>query len=346
MYRGVRSNTWFIILFFCAIVGEKIGCPRDDSYPIDIVYLWVDGSDSVWQEIKETYLALALHEGVGYKHDGYAAHRFANNDELRYSLRSIMAYAPFFNHIYIVTMNQRPEWLIDHPAVTIIDHKQIFRNQGHLPTFNSHALESNLHRIPGLKEHFIYFNDDVFLGGPVSPEDFFTPDGKIKVLFEASLSPSGPPVDGETAYRRAWRNTNAFLDKKYRKERRLRLCHAPFALKKSLIMQAEDEMTAIFEANSSHRFRGNDDFNITNGLLQYYWLYHGHIVAGALSNKMVSLYGDGLYEQNSNQLDGLYAHKIDTFCLQDVMGPDNSATKKALHNFLERYYPQKAPWEH
>ena len=33
-----------------------------------------------------------------------------------------------------------------------------------LPTFSSPAIEANLHRIPGLSEHFLYFNDDVFLG--------------------------------------------------------------------------------------------------------------------------------------------------------------------------------------
>jgi hypothetical protein len=33
-----------------------------------------------------------------------------------------------------------------------------------LPTFSSPAIEANLHRIAGLSEHFLYFNDDVFLG--------------------------------------------------------------------------------------------------------------------------------------------------------------------------------------
>ena len=43
-----------------------------------------------------------------------------------------------------------------------MDHREIIE-QEYLPTFNSHVIEANLHKIPNLSEHFIYFNDDVFV---------------------------------------------------------------------------------------------------------------------------------------------------------------------------------------
>lgn len=42
-----------------------------------------------------------------------------------------------------------------------------------LPIFNASAIEMNIHRIEGLAEHFLYMNDDMFIGRPLKPEAFF-----------------------------------------------------------------------------------------------------------------------------------------------------------------------------
>ena len=77
--------------------------------------------------------------------------------------------------MFIVTNGQIPDWLeTNNPKVEIITHEMIFPNTSVLPTFSSSSIEMNLHRIPGLSEFFIYFNDDVFLGRPVYPYDFYT----------------------------------------------------------------------------------------------------------------------------------------------------------------------------
>lgn len=101
--------------------------------------------------------------------------RFADNEELKYSLRSIQKYAPWVRNIYIVTNGQIPSWLnLDHPRMKIVTHKQLFTNKSHLPTFSSPAIETHIHRIPGLSKRFIYMNDDVFFGDNVWPDDFYT----------------------------------------------------------------------------------------------------------------------------------------------------------------------------
>jgi hypothetical protein len=312
--------------------------------PIDIVYLWVDGSDPEWYSIK-SFHQRALTPQSAPTQDAHTINRFSDNEELRYSLRSILKYAPFFNHIYIVTMNQIPKWLKPHPKITIVDHKEIFLNQHDLPTFNSQALECNLHRIANLSEHFIYFNDDVLLGRPVTPFDFFTLDGKVKVLFESSLSPSGPPNDNETTYRTAWRNTNALLDAFYIKEPRYRLCHAPFALKKSYIEATEEEFPFVFASNSSHKFRCKEDYNVTNGLFQYHWLYHDKVEEGELTNLMVTLRADEWIIRTKRALARLKSEHPHTFCLQDNMDEKSVKTKQLLKELLESWYPDPAPWE-
>ncbi|XP_018412134.1 PREDICTED: N-acetylglucosamine-1-phosphotransferase subunits alpha/beta [Nanorana parkeri] len=104
-----------------------------------------------------------------------SASRFEDNEELRYSLRSIEKHAPWVRHVFIVTNGQIPSWLnLDNPRVTIVTHQEIFLNTSHLPTFSSPAIESHIHRIPGLSQKFIYMNDDVMFGTYVWPDDFYS----------------------------------------------------------------------------------------------------------------------------------------------------------------------------
>ncbi|KAM6425694.1 N-acetylglucosamine-1-phosphotransferase subunits alpha/beta isoform 2-T2 [Rhynochetos jubatus] len=104
-----------------------------------------------------------------------SASRFEDNEELRYSLRSIERHAPWVRHIFIVTNGQIPSWLnLDNPRITVVTHQEIFQNVSHLPTFSSPAIESHIHRISGLSQKFIYLNDDVMFGKDVWPDDFYS----------------------------------------------------------------------------------------------------------------------------------------------------------------------------
>ena len=157
--------------------------------PIDVVYTWVNGSDSHFQD---TMAQFRVRQDIsGNKMQGSVkneSNRFRDNDELRYSLRSLIRYAPWVRRVYIVTNGQVPQWLdTEHPRLQIVTHQEIFLNEAHLPTFSSPAIEAHLHRIKGLSEHFLYFNDDVFLGKQISPDDFFTPSRGYKVRCCASF---------------------------------------------------------------------------------------------------------------------------------------------------------------
>lgn len=104
-----------------------------------------------------------------------SASRFADNEELKYSLRSVEKHAPWVRNIFIVTNGQIPSWLnLDNPRLKIVTHEELFLNKSHLPTFSSPAIEAHLHRIPGLSPKFIYLNDDVMFADDVWPDDFYT----------------------------------------------------------------------------------------------------------------------------------------------------------------------------
>ena len=139
---------------------------------IDLVYLWLDGSDPVWQAKKNAFSG-NMTENTSINCKG----RYADNDELKYSLRSVEKYAPWIRNIFIVTDNQTPAWLdTSNPKVKIIDHKDILP-QICLPCFNSSIIEYHLYKIPGLSEHFLYANDDMFINKTVQPDTFFAKDG-------------------------------------------------------------------------------------------------------------------------------------------------------------------------
>ncbi|MDE7375908.1 MAG: Stealth CR1 domain-containing protein, partial [Muribaculaceae bacterium] len=144
---------------------------------IDLVYLWVDGSDPKW--IAKRNACVGAPTGGGKHCEG----RYSNHDELMYSLRSAERYAPWIRKIFIVTDDQVPSWLdTSNPKIQIVDHREILPAES-LPCFNSVVIEHFLWRIPVLAEHFLYANDDMLFNRPVQPADFFAPDGLPIVRF-------------------------------------------------------------------------------------------------------------------------------------------------------------------
>ena len=133
---------------------------------IDFVIIWVDGSDKKWLKEKDKYSPTK----IGIEN---AANRFRDWDTLKYLFRGIEKYAPWVNNIYFVTWGHLPKWMdTTNPKLKIINHKDYIPEK-YLPTFSSHTIELNLHRIKGLSENFVYFNDDMLIINPVKKEDYF-----------------------------------------------------------------------------------------------------------------------------------------------------------------------------
>ena len=135
------------------------------NYPIDFVLPWVDGSDPAWLAQKREYSVEVTSDTHSFDYQDWGL--------LPYWFRCIETNAPWVRNIYFVTWGHVPEWLnTDHPKLKIINHKD-FIPEEYLPTFSSHTIELNLHRIKGLSEHFVYFNDDTYLYNSADPDFFF-----------------------------------------------------------------------------------------------------------------------------------------------------------------------------
>lgn len=129
---------------------------------IDFVLTWVDGSDLEWQKRRQEYSDVPINNA-----------QYRDWNILMYWFRSIEKFAPWVNKIYVVTEGHLPEFLdTSHEKLVIVKHEDFIPKE-YLPVFSSHPIELNLHRIEGLQEQFVYFNDDVFLNNVVQPKDFF-----------------------------------------------------------------------------------------------------------------------------------------------------------------------------
>ena len=237
-------------------------------FEVDAVITWVDGADPVHRAKRDHYLARAEAEALAPLHDnGTNPHRWVCSDELNYCVRSIANHAPWVRRIWIVTDDQTPVIARISPEfsakISIVDHKDIFAGHADaLPTFNSLSIETMLWRIPGRAEHFLYFNDDVFLTAPVTPSDFFAADGPVlrgKWTDHSDLADCGASRD-EASLLNNYNQINAAQMIGYTADHVFESAHVVHPMQRSVMAELYDDYRDAFVANASNRFRDAGQF--------------------------------------------------------------------------------------
>ncbi|WP_338701565.1 stealth family protein [Streptomyces sp. Q6] len=313
--------------------------PEDVRFPVDVVYTWVDGNDPDWQRRRAAY------GHGGYHTESANAARYISRDELRYSLRALEQNAPWVRHVYVVTDRQRPAWLTDrHPRITVVDHSEIFDDPEALPTFNSHAIESRLHHIKGLSEHFLYFNDDMFLGRPVTPSDFFLSNGMTRTFLSPSQVPRWERTLGDRPVDAAGKNNRRLLLDNFGSAIVQKIRHAPYALRRSVLEEIEQQFAEAHRQTSLSRFRSADDISIPSSLYHYYAYFTGR----AVPSEITFAYLDLAKPEIQRRLGILLARRDrSAFCINDTLsdGRDVARQTAMLSRFLKAYYPVPSPFE-
>ncbi|MFD7293873.1 stealth family protein [Streptomyces sp. NPDC059897] len=313
--------------------------PDDIHFPVDVVYTWVDGSDPQWQRRR------AAAVGEPYHPEAANAARYLSRDELRYSLRSLHLYAPWIRNIFIVTDQQVPSWLnTAHSRINVVDHREIFTDPDALPTFNSHAIESQLHHIKGLAEHFLYFNDDVFLGRPALPQDFFLANGISKFFpSRALLPPVGSSGADDVPVSAAGVTNRRLLAARFGSSITRKMKHTPCALRRSVLEDVERVFADAHQRTAGHAFRSPDDIAITNSLHHYYAFHTGRAVPGTIRYDYVDISQPRIEARLGRLLNR--SHLV--FCLNDTNTCDGEehASTAVVQQFLDSYYPTASPYE-
>lgn len=219
------------------------------DYPVDFVVTWVDSTDTEWLSEKEKYYSQLKQNDK----NNNSSCRYREWDFFCYWFRAVEKYAPWVRYVWFVTCGHTPEWLnLSNPKLKIMKHEEFIPSE-YLPTFSTRCIELNLWRIPGLSEHFVYFNDDFYLFSEVSKEDFFTGDLPNLCAVAKPLTPH----DHMTAYEHSILNV-------------IGLFNASFKIRK--IMYEAPEKWFYYEYGEQNRFN-----RITYNLANLYGMYNPHL---------------------------------------------------------------------
>ena len=331
-----------IILLLCKLYNNNTVYEQftnDILVPIDIVYTWVDGSDLKWNKTKNKYINI-----FSINKDSNINNRFNDNNELKYSLRSIYKYANWINNIYIVVADgQKPKWLnTNHNKIHLINHSDII-DKKYLPTFNSHVIEHNIYKIPNLTENFLYFNDDFFLGNYIKPNDIMY-NNRIGYYFydnRKTCKQFGNTINNEIGFKSAWKNNNKLiklLDKKLININ----CpwHQGVLCKKSIFVELNNKYSKIIYEVLNNKFRSVNDI-APIGLSLYYGLFKNKY---KINRNLNSIYIE-FNKSNTfiNKLNKINHNKPHFFCINDL--GSNTKNMLLLNNFFKYKFPNKSPYE-
>lgn len=132
--------------------------------PVDFVVTWLDSTDPEWQDAYRKARGVEMQDDAG---------RYRNWGLFKYWFRAVEAYAPWVNKVFLVTNGKNPDWINpNHPKLVLVSHEDYIPTK-YLPTFNSITIELNMNKIPGLSEHFVYFNDDCYVNNPIESSYYF-----------------------------------------------------------------------------------------------------------------------------------------------------------------------------
>lgn len=330
----------------------------DRTSDIDFVIIWVDGGDVEWQKRKHQYSGDETKFNVNDV-------RYRDWNILHYWFRSVEKYAPWVRKIHFVTCGHVPQWLkLDHPKLNFVKHSDYIAAE-YLPTFSSHPIELNIHRIEGLSEKFVYFNDDTFFTAPVKEEDFFVNGlpracavlnpptanrhgiGTIimnnlgviadhfdfKKQFSAHITKWIHPIYGVQNLRTflllSWRRYLGFLD-----------LHLPMPLLKSTFDEVWEQEEELLKKVSSHRFRNDSDVN--QWIMSYWQIATGRFVPG--SPKVGRLFD--VNRDMDTIVDVIKSKRMKMICVNDSEKVENfDLLRERLVEAFDSVLPEKSSFE-
>lgn len=326
---------------------------------IDFIIAWVDGNDEKWQLEKEKYVNIS-----GDK----TTNRYREWGTLKYWFRGVEQFAPWVHKIHFVTWGHLPEWLnTEHPKLNIVNHKDYIPKK-YLPTFNSHTIELNFHRIKNLAENFVYFNDDMYIINPVNPEDFFVNKlpCDIAALYPAYVNGESTMFDhillnDSEFFARHFdiknvmkQNRSIWFSPKYKKNLLKTICmlpfpnftgilltHQPASLKKQTFLDVWETEEILLDKTCKNKFRTREDVN--QYIFRYWQLGQGNIYPYNIIDRG-SYLEIGQYPQDYKK--AIVYERKKMLCLNDTdIRVSFETESQNMINAFEMKFPNKSKFE-
>ena len=330
---------------------------------IDFVVLWVDGSDPEWFAEKRKYQ-------MDVSDESNAANRFRDWGLMPYWFRAVEQFTPWVRKIHFVTWGHVPSWLnLDNPKLHHVKHTDYIPGE-YLPTFNANTIEMSIHRIPDLAEHFVFFNDDMFMLRTMEKKDFFRDGLPCTYGAEIPLQFAGAPGIWQHLITNDMRTVNnhfnkreqvrlhrkKYLSRAYRWQDNVRTraveilfpeaflgfknLHAPASFLKRTFADIWKKEPKLLHETSLHRFRTNDD---VNQWLAIWW----QVAGGAFSPYVVDNVVEDVTAATVDALCHIITSKShDMICVNDpAEDVDVEALSVKLKTAFETILPEKSSFE-
>lgn len=328
---------------------------------IDFVIPWVDGNDLKWIEEKNKYSPMT--------NSDIRKNRFRDWDNLQYWFRGVEKYTPWVRKIFFITWGHLPEWLDPtNPKIQIVNHKD-YIPQEFLPTFNTNTIELNLHRIEGLADRFVYFNDDTFIINHMQEKDFFR--GGLPRDMAALESFSATDVFSFMVYNNMFiinkhfqkheaikQNFFKWFNLKYGKELYKTIVlypwstfsglvspHLPIAYEKKTYEEVWRQESEILNNTCLNKFRNKSD--VTGWLFRYWRLVRGDFFP---DNVSFGKYFEVNSAKDAKNIASLICKQnYSMVCINDsdkIADDQFSLIKKTIKDGFEEILPKKSSFEY
>jgi len=299
---------------------------------LDVAYTWVDDR---WPGYADELRALALD-----RHDLNPNRTRDNLELLRYSLRSLAVHAPWVRNVHLFTRRpQLPAWLnLANPNLRVTHHDEVM-DARYLPTFNSFAIVQHLHRLPGISRRFVYFEDDMLLGAPVTPLDFMAYPRLARTSREARADDS--PWTASVA------GSNRLLDERFGRTHRW-VNHFPVLMDTEVWADLLAQWPEALERTRASRFRSRTDV-----APEFLYLHYARARGRTTEASLAESYGECFYFPLENRLAQMRLQRAAAALLRpkfitmnDNFGerPD-PAVEAYVRALLERWFPRPSPFE-
>jgi hypothetical protein len=339
----------------------------EESIKIDFVVLWVDPNNPEWQARYKQYRTENHPEDTT---------RYRDWGLLPYWFRAVEKYAPWVNKIYFVTSGELPDWLnLDYPKLVHVKHED-FIPAKYLPTFSARPIELNLHLIPGLSEHFVYFNDDMFLNAPIKPTYFFRKglpcDAPCESLFSSPLFLTTKEWNNSLTtivdvavlnmhfnrhktvkrslyrwlgpYLGFWNVLSAILISRFRRFQGFRCVHQIQPFLKETFIDVWNKEFEWLDKTCSYKFR--KDLSVNQWFLRFWQLARNKFYPSRHKNTCRMTISNFLnFEDLKNKL---FDKKFAWICLNDDLQADNEKVEEIRIRLRDLFYsklPQKSQFE-
>lgn len=325
-------------------------------YQIDFVVLWVE-DDQKHRQLRE-HVSAQFQRRANNNRFGFdnQISRYRDNEEIRSCLRSVFWCLPWIRRVYVVVADyQYPELYVradlspagkDGPELRVVPHSAILPTD-HLPTFNSQAIEANIHRLEDIAEHFIYANDDFMVGMPLHPSYFFTrKTGAPRYNLEATYVPDRRKTARMTKHSMAWTNNSRVLNKIFGPPcsgSRHYPCHVMVPMLRQSFVQVWDHklVEPLLLATSKSPFRTSSNLYII-GLLVYWNIY----IHGAVRRNQSGCFFHDL--EKGDDVKGLMRYILTStpqlFCINDGNN-DDVEDARFVKRSLRALFPLASSWE-